>query len=42
VLMMSAPVRTGTRTMDTMDLPPRSGSNVSGEDSSTSSGMLIM
>ena len=36
---MSGSARTGTRTMDTMDLPVRSGSNVSGEDSSGSSGV---
>lgn len=33
---MAAPVQTGTRTMDTIDLPVRSGSNVSGEESSGS------
>jgi len=37
---MSAPMRTGTRTTDTMDLPVRAGSNVSGEESSGSSGKL--
>jgi hypothetical protein len=39
---MSAPVRTGTRTMDTIDLPARSGSNVSGEESSGSSGTVAV
>ncbi|KAH7380315.1 hypothetical protein DE146DRAFT_761048 [Phaeosphaeria sp. MPI-PUGE-AT-0046c] len=34
---MSAPVRTGTRPMDTLDLQARAGSNVSGEESSGSS-----
>lgn len=38
---MTAPVRTGTRTMDTIDLPVRSGSNISGEESSGSSGTLL-
>lgn len=35
---MSGATQTGTRTMDTMDLTARSASNVSGEESSGSSG----
>jgi hypothetical protein len=38
---MAAPVRTGTRAMDTIDLPVRSGSNISGEESSGSSGTVF-
>jgi hypothetical protein len=39
VLGMAAAAHTSTRTMDTIDLPLRAGSNVSGEESSGSSGM---
>jgi hypothetical protein len=37
---MSAPVRTEMRTMDTLDFPAAAASNVSGEESSGSSGTV--